>query len=72
MNVARSLYGVDLQSDAAVQRDDDPDVAGPAWWGLAAIGDARGDCEVAVAARARAVQTDPELARRCVTAPVGA
>ena len=51
---------------------DDPDVAGPAWWGLAAIGDARGDCEMAAAARLRAVQTDPELARRCVTAPVGA
>ncbi len=51
---------------------DDPDVAGPAWWGLAAIGDARGDCEVAIAARLRAVQTDPELARRCATAPVGA
>ncbi len=51
---------------------DDRDVAGPAWWGLAAIGDARGDCEVALAARHRAVQTDPELARRCATAPVGA
>ena len=51
---------------------DDPDVAGAAWWGLAAINDARGDCDVAMAARLRAVQTDPELARRCDTAPVGA
>jgi hypothetical protein len=51
---------------------EDPDVAGAAWWGLAAVNEARGDCDVALAARLRAVQTDPELARRCDTAPVGA
>jgi tetratricopeptide (TPR) repeat protein len=75
LNRANVLVELGRLDDAAAQFSaltDDPDVAGAAWWGLAAVNDARGDCEMAMAARLRAVQTDPELARRCATAPVGA
>ena len=75
LNRANVLVELGRLDDAAAQFSvltEDPDVAGAAWWGLAAINDARGDCDVAMAARLRAVQTDPELARRCDTAPVGA
>ena len=70
-NVLVELGRLDEAATEFTALTDDPDVAGPAWWGLAAIGDARGDCEVAAATRRRAVQTEPELARRCAPAPVG-
>ena len=75
LNRANVLVELGRLDEAAAQFGvlaGDPDVAGAAWWGLAAIYDARGDCDLAIAARLRAVQTDPELARRCDTAPVGA
>ena len=75
LNRANVLVELGRLDDAAAQFSvltADPDVAGAAWWGLAAINDARGDCDEASVARLRAVQTDPELARCCATTPVGA
>jgi protein O-GlcNAc transferase len=71
-NVLVELGRFDEAAEQFVSLTADPDVAGPAWWGLAAVHEARGDCGEAVAARLRALETEPELARRCVTAPVGA
>ena len=71
-NVLVELGRLDEAAEQFVSLTGDEDVAGPAWWGLAAVHEARGDCDEAVAARLRALETEPELARRCATAPVGA
>jgi tetratricopeptide (TPR) repeat protein len=71
-NVLVELGRLDEAVAEFTELTDDREVAGPAWWGLAAVNEARGDCAMAAAARHRAVQTDPELARHCATASVGA
>jgi predicted Zn-dependent protease len=71
-NVLVELGRLDEAAEQFVHLTHDDEVAGPAWWGLAAVHEARGDCGEAVAARLRALETEPELARRCATAPVGA
>jgi protein O-GlcNAc transferase len=71
-NVLVELGRLDEAAEQFIHLTHDGEVAGPAWWGLAAVHEARGDCGEAVAARLRALETEPELARRCATAPVGA
>jgi tetratricopeptide (TPR) repeat protein len=44
------------------------DVAGAAWWGVAAIRAERGDARGARDARQRAIVAEPDLARRCASA----
>ncbi len=66
-NVLVELGRLDEAEDAFVSLTVDPDVAGAAWWGIAALSDLRGDVAAASAARERAVVAAPELARRCAS-----